>query len=284
MENRLPWYRIIPLILFLVSTPWFHVEADVIEAYLSQLVKKLKPDGIAFIHHSNIGIYRNEQTGDLQIPNRHWRASTVSAQSFREYCEKVGLQCISQELLNWGEVSPNLLIDCISLFALKNSKWIRPFRIIENPGFMEEAERLSILAELYSFTPSRQSQPVGGEAPATPLARDIKPVQTLASPALLDISKQISEARQLQDQLYKNPVVGQLTGLKKIFYKLNHSTFSQQFNFNLLMLNLVEKIYHHLSQDQGTQNQQVADFQRQLRQLSYKLDLLESRVQDNEHV
>ena len=31
-----------------------HVEADVIEAYLRQLVLKLKPNGVGFIHHSNI--------------------------------------------------------------------------------------------------------------------------------------------------------------------------------------------------------------------------------------
>ncbi len=36
-----------------------HVEADVIAAYLNQLGKKLKPDGFAFLHHSNLGAYRN---------------------------------------------------------------------------------------------------------------------------------------------------------------------------------------------------------------------------------
>ncbi len=32
-----------------------HAESDVIQAYLEQLGKKLKPDGVGFIHHSNIG-------------------------------------------------------------------------------------------------------------------------------------------------------------------------------------------------------------------------------------
>jgi SAM-dependent methyltransferase len=34
-----------------------HVEADVMNAYLEQLASKLSPDGVGFIHHSNIGSY-----------------------------------------------------------------------------------------------------------------------------------------------------------------------------------------------------------------------------------
>ena len=35
-----------------------HAEADVIRAYLNQLAKKLKRNGVGFLHHSNIGEYR----------------------------------------------------------------------------------------------------------------------------------------------------------------------------------------------------------------------------------
>jgi hypothetical protein len=41
-----------------------------------------------------------------------------------------GLQCISQELVNWG--TDELLIDCFSLFTPKNSIWARPNNVIEN--------------------------------------------------------------------------------------------------------------------------------------------------------
>ena len=34
-----------------------YAENDVIAAYLSQLARKLSPDGVGFIHHSNIGAY-----------------------------------------------------------------------------------------------------------------------------------------------------------------------------------------------------------------------------------
>ena len=32
-----------------------HAEADVVEAYLAQLERKLRPGGVGFIHHSNLG-------------------------------------------------------------------------------------------------------------------------------------------------------------------------------------------------------------------------------------
>jgi hypothetical protein len=34
-----------------------HVEMDVIEAYLKQLAAKLTPNGVGFIHRSNLGQY-----------------------------------------------------------------------------------------------------------------------------------------------------------------------------------------------------------------------------------
>ena len=37
-----------------------HVEADVIEAYLQQLAVKLTQQGVGFIHHSNLGQYKNQ--------------------------------------------------------------------------------------------------------------------------------------------------------------------------------------------------------------------------------
>ena len=67
-----------------------HVEANVIEAYLSQMVLKLKPQGAGFIHHSNIGAYVNRSTGKLPfyIDNKNngsnWRAESMTAKLFEE--------------------------------------------------------------------------------------------------------------------------------------------------------------------------------------------------------
>jgi SAM-dependent methyltransferase len=128
-----------------------HVEADVMGAYLDQLAQKLTPHGVGFSHHSNIGAYPNLVFLLRMLPlrlrgllmrknilvNDGWRAHSMSATVFERLCEKAGLQCISQELINW---QGDLLIDCFSTFTLKLSRWSRPNRIIKNPGFMEEAE------------------------------------------------------------------------------------------------------------------------------------------------
>jgi 2-polyprenyl-3-methyl-5-hydroxy-6-metoxy-1,4-benzoquinol methylase len=149
-----------------------HVEAEVIEAYLVQLAIKLQPNGIGFIHHSNLGKYQQafslidkipSETRDL-IVNRiflaptHWRAASMTAELFAEHCDQAGLQCISQELVNWG--TDELLIDCFSLFTPKNSIWMRPNNIIENKDFMKEAASIKRLSQLYtieSLQSNRQS-------------------------------------------------------------------------------------------------------------------------------
>ena len=128
-----------------------HAEADVIEAYLNQLAIKLQPNGIGFIHHSNLGKYQQAFSLIDKIPtefrelviNRiflastHWRAESMTAELFAEYCDRSGLHCVSQELVNWG--TDELLIDCFSVFTPKNSIWARPNNVIENRDFMKEA-------------------------------------------------------------------------------------------------------------------------------------------------
>src|SRR5436190_1772119 len=78
-----------------------HVESDVTEAYLRQLRRKLRPDGVGFIHHSNLGRYRRLAAATRQLPRRllgpllarglaidlpAWRAESVCAASFAEQC------------------------------------------------------------------------------------------------------------------------------------------------------------------------------------------------------
>ena len=134
---------------------FFHVEAEVIIAYLEEIAKKLKQDGIGFIHHSNIGEYRQELSINRLVPdilrkpfinwglieNTHWRAYSVTAKLFEESCQKVGLQCISQELVNWGS---DKLIDCFSLFTPKASRYSKPNIVTSNYKFMEEASRIKL--------------------------------------------------------------------------------------------------------------------------------------------
>ena len=51
-----------------------HAEMDVIGSYVAQLAKKLKPNGVGFFHHSNMGSYYSRWEGKLpaNISNPHW--------------------------------------------------------------------------------------------------------------------------------------------------------------------------------------------------------------------
>jgi ubiquinone/menaquinone biosynthesis C-methylase UbiE len=148
-----------------------HVESDVVEAYVAQLAKKLKRDGVGFLHHSNMGSYRgrlaildryrrlplrfrsrilkeNHMEWLLSINSQGWRASSMTAKLFREYCGRAGLKCIGQELINWHR--GRCLIDAISVFTKPGSRWDRQSVCVENDKFVESAALTARLAQLYS--------------------------------------------------------------------------------------------------------------------------------------
>jgi SAM-dependent methyltransferase len=147
-----------------------HAENDVIAAYLSQLARKLSPDGVGFIHHSNIGAYpgrlalldyylklpgsfrRRILTRDtisklLSINLQGGRARSMTAALFCEYCLQVGLKCIGQELINWTHGRG--LIDTLSVFARPNSRWDTSSTCMDNNGFVDSARVTSRLASVY---------------------------------------------------------------------------------------------------------------------------------------
>lgn len=137
-----------------------HAEADVLETYLIQLARKLKPDGVGFIHHSNLGMYRYYYSIKNMMPkvsnrlsrlglldNDGLRALSMTASLFETYARRVGLQCISQEIINW---SSKRLIDCFSIFTPVASKWARPNAVLRNPYFMKEAKYIRRLSRRYS--------------------------------------------------------------------------------------------------------------------------------------
>ncbi len=113
-----------------------HVEYEVIEGYLREMGRILKPNGTGFFHHSNVAAFMDPSTSELTIENPHWRGSSVSAENFRATCERFGISCVKQEIVNWGGVN---LTDCFSLFTRVGSKFDRTTEIIENPRFMDEA-------------------------------------------------------------------------------------------------------------------------------------------------
>jgi SAM-dependent methyltransferase len=138
-----------------------HAESDVIQAYVEQLASILAPEGVAFIHHSNLGQYpgrvavikklprslRYWAQRALSINTRAWRAPSMTAARFREICANAGLRCFSQELISWGR--GRCMIDTFSCFAHPNSTWDRPPLVVENPSFPQLSQLLSKVAPLY---------------------------------------------------------------------------------------------------------------------------------------
>jgi SAM-dependent methyltransferase len=146
-----------------------HVEGDTISSYLVELARVLKPDGAAFVHHSNFGAYHrvSQALAPLKLhrlpdaarmglecvgllTNLNWRAATVSAPIFVELCEDAGMKCVGQELVNWAGGAP--LTDAISLVTHTGSVWDRPNRIVKNRLFGIEARAIRRSAWVYGLT------------------------------------------------------------------------------------------------------------------------------------
>ncbi len=131
-----------------------HVGRETLEAYVIQFAAKLTTNGMAFIHHSNLGQFAKS------VPRRaralvsrgkivgadHQRDPEMTAELFREICARHGLKCLCQELVNWRG---RRLIDCFSILARKDSRWQEAPRAFRNPDFMLEARLIQRLAQHY---------------------------------------------------------------------------------------------------------------------------------------
>jgi hypothetical protein len=128
-----------------------HTNRDVVDAYLRELGTKLKIGGKGFIHHSNFGEYVNSPRERLPevvakplikakiLDWAHHRNPAMTADRFRALCERHGLRCITQELVNWRG---RRLIDCLSLFERIDATEQKFTTVIRNPNFMREAARI----------------------------------------------------------------------------------------------------------------------------------------------
>jgi ubiquinone/menaquinone biosynthesis C-methylase UbiE len=84
-----------------------HFSPDLIESYLSDTVRVLRPGGMALYHHSNYAAPDDRHYGE----NPHARNRMTKAQ-FATYAERAGLTVVEQIVMDWGNV-PDL--DCLSL-------------------------------------------------------------------------------------------------------------------------------------------------------------------------
>jgi SAM-dependent methyltransferase len=155
-----------------------HAESDVLGAYLNELARKLTPDGVGFMHHSNIGAYRAATRIAKAVPGRTvgplvrrgliinivaWRAESVTAESVASQCDAAGLTCVGQEKISWE--AGRYMIDALTVFTRRGSRWDRPHRVVDNPRFTDEAHRTAQLYARSSF--GAPPTPPPGAPPAT---------------------------------------------------------------------------------------------------------------------
>jgi SAM-dependent methyltransferase len=123
-----------------------HCERDVLESYVNELARTLGPDGVGFIHNSNLAVYHDPETGKLPFPNAGWRGKSMSAELFDRLCANAGLLCIGQETINWL-IEP--LNDCFSMVTRPGSSFAREPLVVQNPDFMAQAGAIGPAATLY---------------------------------------------------------------------------------------------------------------------------------------
>jgi SAM-dependent methyltransferase len=77
-----------------------HADKTALEGYLTELGTLLRPGAHGFLHHSNLGVF--VENGEVTVDNPHWCDASTSAAVIRELCRAANLQCVAQELIQWG--------------------------------------------------------------------------------------------------------------------------------------------------------------------------------------
>jgi SAM-dependent methyltransferase len=106
-----------------------HAELPVFEAYVPQILKKLSPTAVAFIHHSNLANCR-------RYKNPHYRAESVSSTNIASLIHASNGRVLIQEQINWDS---NVLNDCFTVFRRATEQRKVEHTVIKNNCFMEEA-------------------------------------------------------------------------------------------------------------------------------------------------
>ncbi len=108
-----------------------HAEIDVFRTYIPQLLRKLAPSGMAFLHHSNLKGFDNPESAP-----HHERARSVSGREVGNLIAQSGGQVVIQEWITWDGVGP---IDCLTTFGRAGVNGDKKAVQLVNVKFMDEA-------------------------------------------------------------------------------------------------------------------------------------------------
>lgn len=115
--------------------------AESMNAYLQECDRVLRPDGAAFLHHSNIGMYCQDKNAQVDerlhalVANRD---ISIDATMVENMAADNNLVCIKQECVNWDIA--DFLSDCFSTLVRPDSKWAQEPQLVHNPEFRNERE------------------------------------------------------------------------------------------------------------------------------------------------
>jgi len=97
-----------------------HFQPEVVDAYVAEFSRVLKPGGLGLIHHSN---WTQALGGNFQ-EQPHWR-NYMCAEMFAYFVHRDGLKMLEQRIIGWDESIPGAAdydsfmpaLDCISAFT-----------------------------------------------------------------------------------------------------------------------------------------------------------------------
>lgn len=134
-----------------------HADRATIAGYLTEFRRTLKPGGVAFIHHSNLGSYARRLAPLRKIPHsvgalqhlhvmdyHHGRDPGVSAKFVEQAALDAGLRCISQEVITW--ITKHTLLDCISVIVPEESPAKHENVVLRNRQFTKEPAYIAQVA------------------------------------------------------------------------------------------------------------------------------------------
>lgn len=114
-------------------------DKEIVSGYLREFDRVLSDDGVAFIHHSNAGMYFDP---DQSEPDKRmlllaaYRDMSIDAAEVQEIAASCNLTCIKQECINWDITE--ILSDCFSTIVRPTSKWVCEPELLQNPNFQKE--------------------------------------------------------------------------------------------------------------------------------------------------
>ena len=83
-----------------------HFDRSVLQSYIAEFARVLKPGGKGFVHHSDLG-----DRADKDIDRNPHLRSNMSAELFARYCKASGLEVVVQREIPWSGI-----VDCVTVF------------------------------------------------------------------------------------------------------------------------------------------------------------------------